>query len=128
MNIPLKLGAYTLGLAVVFGAAAGLGSVVSPATQDTAPHSESHAESPMDASAQQAPAATHLPGGLQISQDGYTLDVPDIFPAGAATPVSFRILGPGGQPVTAYDTRSAGAEDHRALAAEVLGRWKKGRG
>ena len=33
-----------------------------------------------------------------------------------------------GQPVTAYDTRSAGAEDHRALAAEVLGRWKKGRG
>lgn len=33
-----------------------------------------------------------------------------------------------GQPVTAYDTRSAGAEDHRALAAEILGRWKKGRG
>lgn len=32
-----------------------------------------------------------------------------------------------GQPVTAYDTRSAGAEDHRALAAEVLNRWKKGR-
>jgi chromosome partitioning protein len=32
------------------------------------------------------------------------------------------------QPVTAYDTRSAGAEDHRALAAEVLNRWKKGRG
>jgi chromosome partitioning protein len=32
-----------------------------------------------------------------------------------------------GQPITAYDTKSAGAEDYRALAAEVVGRWK-GRG
>jgi chromosome partitioning protein len=30
-----------------------------------------------------------------------------------------------GQPVTLYDPRSAGAEDYRALAAEVLARWKK---
>ncbi len=29
-----------------------------------------------------------------------------------------------GQPITAYDTKSAGAEDYRALAGEVLARWK----
>ena len=31
-----------------------------------------------------------------------------------------------GQPVTAYDGKSAGAEDYRALAAEVLNRWQAG--
>ena len=29
-----------------------------------------------------------------------------------------------GQPITEYDTRSPGAEDYRALAGEVLERWK----
>lgn len=29
-----------------------------------------------------------------------------------------------GQPITAYDSRSAGAADYRALASEVRGRWK----
>jgi chromosome partitioning protein len=32
-----------------------------------------------------------------------------------------------GQPVTLYDPRSAGAEDYRALAGEVLARWDGGR-
>ena len=111
MNTPAKLGAYTLGLVAVFGAAAGFGSVVGPvgaaahdmATHDTAPHGETHTESPTDNGAQQSSIA-HLPGGLQVSPDGYTLDAPGFLPAGAATPVSFRILGPAGQPVTAYDT------------------------
>ncbi len=108
MNTPTKLGAYALGLVAVFGAAAGIGSVVGPvgaAADDTATHGESHAESPMDTSARPSSAAgTHLAGGLQISQDGYTLDVAGELPAGAATPVSFRVLGPDGRPVTAYDT------------------------
>jgi hypothetical protein len=111
MNTPTTLGAYALGLVAVFGAAVGVGSLVGPvgaaaddtAAHGTAPHDESDAESPMDTSTQQA-AASHLPGGLQISQDGYTLDVADQLPAGAATPVPFRILGPDSRPVTAYDT------------------------
>jgi hypothetical protein len=108
MNTPARLGAYTLGLVAVFGAAAAIGSAVGPvgpATRDTASHTQSHPESPMDTSAQQGSAAgTHLPGGLQISQDGYTLDVAGQLPAGTATPVSFRILGPDGRPLSAYDT------------------------
>ena len=115
MNTPAKLGAFSLGLVAVFGAAAGIGSAVGPvgsatATHDAAPHADpqtdSHAESSMDTTEQQTSAdgSVHLPGGLQISQDGYTLEVADQLPAGAATPVSFQILGRDGRPVTAYDT------------------------
>ena len=32
-----------------------------------------------------------------------------------------------GQPITSYDTRSAGADDYRALAGEVLARWHERR-
>src|SRR4051812_11446564 len=111
MNTPAKVGAYALGLVAVFGAAVGLGSVVGPvgavaddtASHNTVPHRARHAGSPMDTGAQQSSSA-HLPGGLQVSQDGYPLDAAGSLPAGAATPVSFRILGPDGQPVTAYDT------------------------
>src|SRR5688572_21053685 len=112
MSTPTRLGAYTLGLVAVFGAAAGIGSAVGPigaaaddtATHDAAPHGETPAESPMDTSAQASTAGTHLPGGLQVSENGYTLDAAGSLPAGAATPVSFRVLGPDGQPVTTYDT------------------------
>ena len=115
MNTPAKLGAFTLGLVAVFGATAGIGAVVGPvgpaaasqgsATHDTATHDDPATESPMDTT-QQAPgtAGTHLPGGLQISENGYTLDLDRQLPAGQATPVSFRVLGPDGRPVTAYDT------------------------
>jgi hypothetical protein len=116
MNTPLRLGAYALGLAAVFGAATGIGSAVGPlgtagdtAAHDTATHAapaaheESRPDSSTDGSAQPASAA-HLPGGLQVSQDGYTLDVADALPAGVGIPVSFQVLGPDGRPVTDYDT------------------------
>jgi hypothetical protein len=122
VNTPAKLGAYTLGLIAAFGAAAGLGSVVGPvdavaddtASHNTAPHGETPAESPMDTSAQASAAGTHLPGGLQVSENGYAFDAAGSLPAGAATPVSFRILGPDGQPVTAYD--AAHDEDLHLIA------------
>ena len=110
MNTPTKLGTYALGLVAVFGAAAGVGNAVGPVgpaatAHDTAAHDDPDTESPMDMTQQQSSAASgaHVPGGLQISENGYTLDLADSLPAGAATPVSFRILGPDGQPVTAYD-------------------------
>jgi hypothetical protein len=115
MNTPTKLGAYALGLIAVFGAAAGIGAAVGPVGPASATHAsasptdsttDSHTEPPMDTNQPQAPTTSgeHLPGGLLISQNGYTLDVPGRLPAGAATAVSFRILGPDGHPVTAYDT------------------------
>ena len=107
MNTPTRLGAYTLGLVAVFGAAAGIGSAVGPVGPAATTHDTgSHAESPADTTAQQTSAGpgTRLPGGLQISQEGYALDVARELPAGPATPVTFRVLGPDGRPVTAYDT------------------------
>jgi hypothetical protein len=107
MNISAKLGAYTLGLVTVFGAAAGVGATVGPVRPAAASHgSAAHPGFPPDTTQQKgtATSGTPLPGGLQISDNGYTLEVADALPAGTATPVSFRILGPDGRPMTAYDT------------------------
>ena len=110
MNTPTKLGTYALGLVVVFGASAGIGNAVGPVgpaatAHDTATHDDPDTESPMDMTQQSSAASGgHMPGGLQISENGYTLDLADSLPAGAATPVSFRILGPDSRPLTSYDT------------------------
>ncbi|MEH1128436.1 hypothetical protein V6V89_28730 [Micromonospora sp. CPCC 206061] len=101
MRTPVKLTAYALGLVAVFGAAAGIGSVVGlseatpPASHDT------HAG---DARAEGA-AAAQVPGGLQVTQDGYRLvPVTGALAVGGAQPFAFRVLGPDGEPVTEYTT------------------------
>ncbi|XVQ15826.1 hypothetical protein ACQP1W_25915 [Spirillospora sp. CA-255316] len=43
-----------------------------------------------------------VPGGLQISQDGYSLELADTIVQRGSTELRFRILGPGGRPVTSY--------------------------
>jgi hypothetical protein len=48
-------------------------------------------------------AAQELPGGLQSTQDGYTLALGDsIATAGPSVPLQFRILSPTGAPVKRY--------------------------
>ncbi|MGW0251716.1 histidine-rich protein [Nocardia goodfellowii] len=44
-----------------------------------------------------------LPGGLQIAQDGYTLELSEPIGAPGEIDFRFRILGPDGAPVTEYD-------------------------
>jgi hypothetical protein len=47
----------------------------------------------------------HVPKGLQTSQDGYTLVLDrSELPAGTASDLSFRVLGPDGRSLTAYET------------------------
>ncbi|GAA4238904.1 hypothetical protein GCM10022254_56800 [Actinomadura meridiana] len=100
MNSATKVGAYAVGLAVVFGGAAGLGKVVGPvgASAETASHGHGGAAGGGDGG-----AAGHAPGGLQISEDGYTL-VPrgTTLAAGERTDFRFTINGPDGKPVTGY--------------------------
>ena len=118
MNTPVKIGGFAVGLVAVFAAAVGIGTAVGPI-------GESAAASPMASSASDGASAGHgdmaggassrsvgsssgtvddVMGGLMVSERGYTLALTaDQLPAGSSTPVGFRVLGPDGRPVTAYD-------------------------
>jgi hypothetical protein len=111
MNTPLKLAAFGLGLVAAFSAAVGVGSAVGPVGPAVESSSDDHgmdtgpggAGGHDDAAAHDAGAAA-LPAGLTVSERGYTLDLAErSLPAGTATPVAFRVLGPDGDPVTDYD-------------------------
>ncbi|RSM62028.1 hypothetical protein DMB66_22975 [Actinoplanes sp. ATCC 53533] len=98
MRTPLKLGAFGLGLAVVFTAALGLGRTVGPAPAPAATHNE-HAETAG------SEAVDSVPAGLQVAQDGYRLlPVTTVLSSTGPRPFAFRILGPDGAPVTRYTT------------------------
>ena len=112
MSTPVRLAIFAAGLAAVFGLALGAGSLVGPvgtavAEEDMAGHAYGEAaETGHDDGGHGAAAASvPVPKGLQTTQDGYTLalDRPAL-PAGQATDVSFRILDPNGEPLTAYET------------------------
>ncbi|GAB3252438.1 hypothetical protein [Arthrobacter pigmenti] len=117
MRTPVKLAAYGGVLAVVFAGALGTGSVIGspvrPAEEahsmgevnaegtssKAAAHGETHGE-PQPAQ----PAADALPGGLMVSERGYTLDPESsILPSGSDTQLNFQILGAGGEPLTEYE-------------------------
>ena len=103
MNTPVKVAGFAVGLLAVFAAATGLGALVGPVgavgTTDTVAaggHTSEHTPT--------KPAGQpELPGGLMVSQDGYTLDLAQRqIPASASTRLDFRIVGPDGRPVTEY--------------------------
>lgn len=103
MNTPTKLGAYAAGLAAVFALALGAGRVTGPVTEPVRHTAPAHSA---PAAGHAAPAGTAItPGGLQTTQNGYTL-VPrtgDPHPKRRAD-FEFTITGPGGRPVTRFDT------------------------
>jgi len=101
MSTPVKLAAVAVGLVAVFVAALGVGAAVGPV--GSAPAAEQHADDGgHGTAATTGPAA--VPAGLAVSDGGYTLALAgDRLPAGPATPLSFRVLGPDGAPVPAFD-------------------------
>lgn len=105
MNTPAKLGGYVLGLAVVFGGAWGVGAATGGSGAPPAPAGHTAHATPTPATPV-TPAPAPVPGGLQVSQHGYTL-VPlrTGLPPGQATDLRFRVLGPDGEPVTGYQVR-----------------------
>jgi hypothetical protein len=97
VNTAVKLSSYAMGLILIFGAAAGAGRVIGPDQQPEAAPKHGEAHAPTGAAEQ------HLPGGLQIAQDGYRLNpVTTRLSTGAAQRFAFQVLGPDGKPVTTY--------------------------
>ncbi|MEU5939621.1 hypothetical protein ABZ807_10565 [Micromonospora sp. NPDC047548] len=109
MNTATKLSGFALGLAAVFGTAYGVGHLAGPVTpaadtrHDTASpshDSDSHDSDSHGGGPAGAPGgAAHLPGGLLVSDRGYTMQPVDA-PTGQ---FAFRIAGPDGAPVTRYE-------------------------
>jgi hypothetical protein len=103
----VKLGAYAAGLMVTFAVAIGLGTVVGPGVAqpvagaehdidgDRAMDDESHGD--------HGSISAALPGGLMVSERGYTLALASTSAApGTAVPINFQVTGPDGDPVMAY--------------------------
>ena len=106
MNAATKLSGFALGLVAVFGAAYGVGQVPGPAAPVVADGHDAgggaHASTApgQDTDGHDGPdSGGHLPGGLLVSDRGYTL-VPVAAPEGE---FAFRVTGPDGAPVTRYD-------------------------
>ncbi|GAA1282586.1 hypothetical protein Psi02_31720 [Planotetraspora silvatica] len=99
MNAPIKLGVYGLGLAVIFSAAVGVGNAVGAV--GPAPVNTGHGAHATSSPARQS--TEPVPGGLQVSQDGYTLtpETTTLTP-GERTAFRFTVTGPDGRPVTRY--------------------------
>ncbi|MEV4525717.1 hypothetical protein [Streptosporangium sp. NPDC049304] len=114
MNGALKVGAYALVLAVVFGGALGAGRMAGPIGDAEAQSSQgagaergegegSERGAHQHATAAKAPV---VPAGLQVSQDGYMLmPETDEVKVGKRTDFRFTVIGPDGSPVTGFTTQ-----------------------
>jgi hypothetical protein len=105
MNTAAKLSAYGAALVLLVAGAYAVGTAVGPlrpaATGDAAPSGAEAAGHGDAHSGTVAEAATDQPAGLASSRGGFTLTPTD--PTPAAGNFSFRITGPDGAPVTAFD-------------------------
>lgn len=91
MNAAQKFAGFAIALVVVFALAVWVGRTVGP-VGPTGPVNDVA-----------VPQAQELPGGLQVTQDGYTLDLAaNRFAADKNVPLRFRILDPSGASVTRY--------------------------
>lgn len=104
MNTAAKVAAFVTALAAVFALALGAGRWFGPDEEPaTAGSHDGHGAEEPD-TAQPPDSAADIPGGLMISQDGYTLALAESdAAAGDDVPVRFTITGPDGEAVTAYD-------------------------
>lgn len=104
MSGPIRVAGFLVALGVVFAAALGVGYAVGPVAEPVADDMAAHGETP-DSHAGHAPTVSgEIPGGLMVSQAGYTLRLAGArAEPGRDVPVGFTIEGPDGHPVTAYD-------------------------
>jgi hypothetical protein len=98
----LKFGGLAVVIAAVFGGAYGIGQLVGPVTDEPAPAATHDGMAAAD-EGHGGGHAEAVPKGLQVSQDGMTLDVlSEGLSAGQPADFAFRILGADGHAVTSY--------------------------
>ncbi|MGI5193533.1 hypothetical protein ACQEVY_07810 [Streptomyces sp. CA-288835] len=134
MHTALKLTTFAAALAATFGTAYGVGNVVDPVVSDddktteaaqhgghTADKEKDGGGGPSGGAEAAGGHAAELPGGLQTSEGGYTLDLKTSrIEAGEATELSFAIVKDStGRNVTAYQ-REHEKELHLIVASRDL--------
>lgn len=123
MNTGLKITTFAAVLAATFGTAYGVGQGVDPVVADSPPR---HQDEHTPPAAQPEEAGGHTghdtppAGGLQISEDGYTLDLetPSVT-AGQRSDLRFTVRDGSGRAVTAYQREHA-KELHLIVASRDL--------
>jgi hypothetical protein len=101
MSAPVKIAGFLAAVAAVFGVAVLAGRVVGPADDAPTKSTEMDHGNHGDATTKSLP---EIPGGLMVSQNGYSLDLADSqAEAGKGQALTFRITGPDGEPVARYD-------------------------
>ena len=113
MSTAARIGGFVAALVAIFGIAIGVGRAVGPIDQPEAEHDAGHAGTTQagdgdhgghGGDTQVASTTEEVPGGLMVSQNGYTFALyTDDARAGDDVPVAFAITGPDGAPVTAFD-------------------------
>ncbi|NGO42678.1 hypothetical protein [Streptomyces ureilyticus] len=134
MHTALKLTTFAAALAATFGTAYGVGNAIDPVVSDDDKTAEAAQHGGHAAGAEKGGGGGHgeggeaagghaaeLPGGLQTSEGGYTLDLKTSrIEAGAATELSFAIVKDStGRNVTAYQ-REHEKELHLIVASRDL--------
>src|ERR1700754_2281934 len=104
MNTAAKLSAYGAALALLVAGAYAVGTAVGPLTAPSGVEAAGHGDAHSGGTV--AEAATDQPAELASSRGGYVLTPTD--PTPTAGPFSFRMVGPDGPPVTAFDAGLAG--------------------
>ncbi|MES9510686.1 hypothetical protein ABWJ92_30475 [Streptomyces sp. NPDC000609] len=125
MNNALRITAFAAALAATFGAAYGVGRGVDPlvAAEDRPTGRHGGHDGGGEGGAEAAPAG-HAPGGLQISDGGYTLALETpVVPAGSRSEIRFAVKDDSGRKVTAY-RREHGKELHFILASTDLTQYR----
>ena len=114
MSTSARVVGFLAALAAVFGITLAAGRAIGPVEAVSGGGTRTHdthaspSPGPSDAAGEPNQAGesgegVHQPGGLQVSQDGYTLRLlHDDLPAGPRTPLELVVEGPDGRPVTAY--------------------------
>ncbi|MGW0960898.1 hypothetical protein ACWD4K_18100 [Streptomyces gelaticus] len=124
MNNALRITAFAAALAATFGTAYGVGRGVDPLVTAEDRPAGRHGGHGGGGEGGAKAAADHAPGGLQVSEGGYTLalETPTVR-AGDHTEIRFAVKDDSGRKVTAY-RREHGKELHFILASTDLTQYR----